>query len=158
MPLLDVVEGHAIPSAEVRIAKLQKLLERFVGDLPVSYAFPPPSTGPGHDMHIVLTGSTGSLGSHMLHHLIAVPGVTKIYCLNRAVDGQEKQKQSNAERGLTDIWSPDQVKFIHTDMSKSKFGLDDQTYKLLSDDATHILRKPVHAVSNVQFLARGTDS
>lgn len=96
-------------------------------------------------MHIIISGSTGSMGSHLLHHLIVAEGVTKIYCLNRAEDGQQKQKESNSQRGLRDQWNPDKVKFIHVDMSKPKFDLDAETYEMLSGDATHFIRKYIRA-------------
>jgi thioester reductase-like protein len=92
-------------------------------------------------MHVVLSGSTGSKGSHLLHHLVVAPGVTKIYCLNRAKDGHEKQMKSKPKRALRDQWNPDEVKFIHIDISQPKFGMDAETYKMLSDEATHFIRE-----------------
>jgi hypothetical protein len=132
---------HLIPRGQERDAALQSLLDKYTAGLQSTAAVAPPATGPGHDMHVILSGSTGSLGSHLLHHLIVAAGVTKIYCLNRAKDGNEKQMESNSQRGLRDQWDPNQVKFIHIDISRPKFGLDAETYRMLSDDATHFIRK-----------------
>jgi hypothetical protein len=132
---------HPIPRADQRVKTLELLLDKYTAGLKSGEAAPPPATGLGHDMHVILSGSTGSMGSHLLHHLLVAEGVTKIYCLNRAEDGALKQAESNALRGLRDQWDPDKVKFIHVNMSKPRFGLEVETYDMLSEDATHIIRK-----------------
>jgi hypothetical protein len=132
---------HPIPRADQRVKTLELLLDKYMAGLKSGEAAPPPATGLGHDMHVILSGSTGSMGSHLLHHLLVAEGVTKIYCLNRAEDGALKQAESNAQRGLRDQWDPDKVKFIHVNMSKPRFGLEVETYDMLSEDATHIIRK-----------------
>ena len=135
---------------------LQSLLDKYTAGLLPTAAVAPPATGPDHDMHVVISGSTGSLGSHLLHHLIVAPGVTKIYCLNRAKDGYAKQTESNSQRGLRDQWNPDKVKFIHIDVSQPRFGLDVDTYTIISDDVTHFIRKCSHrTVSDLPPLAEG---
>jgi len=147
---------HLIPRGVERVEILQSLLNKYTAGLLPTAALAPPATGPGHDMYVVLSGSTGSLGSHLLHRLIATPGVIKIYCLNRAKDGYAKQKTSSSQRGLRDQWDPDKVKFIHIDVSQPRFGLDVDTYKLISDDATLFIRKciPLTVSGFNQFVRR----
>lgn len=143
---------HQIPRADQRVKTLELLLDKYTAGLKSATAAPPPATGPGHDMHVVLSGSTGSMGSHLLHHLLVAEGVTKIYCLNRAENGALKQAESNAQRGLRDQWDPDKVKFIHVNMSKPRFDLDVETYNMLSEDATHFIRKHTASVFSPSLL------
>ena len=88
---------------------------------------------------VILTGSTGSLGSYILESLLHQSKIKKIYCLNRAEDGQQRQSQVNGPRGLTTDWPAHRVRFLHVDLSKPTFGLDDEQYTALLEQATHII-------------------
>lgn len=48
------------------------------------------------DQSVILTGSTGMLGSYLLDRMASTPAVNKVVCLNRAEDGGVAQ---NAQRG-----------------------------------------------------------
>ena len=87
---------------------------------------------------IVLTGSTGSLGSYLLDQLLASPRISKVVCLNRG-HGEEKQKIVNASRGLISEWA-DRVSFLTIDLSKSRLGLNSNDYDLLVREASFIIR------------------
>ncbi|RYP70479.1 hypothetical protein DL771_005416 [Monosporascus sp. 5C6A] len=47
---------------------------------------------------VILTGSTGSIGSYLLDSLLHQKSVEKIYCLNRSLDGRKKQTESSSFR------------------------------------------------------------
>ena len=87
---------------------------------------------------IVLTGSTGSLGSYLLDQLLASPRISRVICLNRG-HGEEKQKIVNASRGLISEWD-DRVSFITIDLSKVRLGLNSNDYDLLVREASFIIR------------------
>ncbi|CAI7678147.1 unnamed protein product [Penicillium pancosmium] len=79
---------------------------------------------------IILTGSTGSLGSYLLDLLEGCDSVSKVICLNRSADGGcMKQLQSNAERGLL-VEFP-KTEFLRADLSQEMFGLDSVIYDRL---------------------------
>ncbi|KAK2873399.1 putative secondary metabolism biosynthetic enzyme [Arthroderma sp. PD_2] len=89
---------------------------------------------------VILTGSTGSLGSYLLESLIRqTKSVKKIYCLNRAEDGRAKQTTISESRGLSIDWSPERVEFLQCDLSKPRFGLTVEAYNGLLEDTTHII-------------------
>lgn len=76
---------------------------------------------------VILTGSTGSLGSYMLDQLISSPRVSKVYALNRGADGgRSRQEDINANRTLTKDFS--KVEFLSSDLSKPNFGLENAKY------------------------------
>lgn len=86
---------------------------------------------------VVLTGSTGSLGTYMLRDLINSSVVAQIYCLNRSETAESRQKQAFENAGIPVDFS--KVKFLHTDFSLERFGLSRQTYdELLSKVTTFI--------------------
>ncbi|EFR04290.1 L-aminoadipate-semialdehyde dehydrogenase [Nannizzia gypsea CBS 118893] len=89
---------------------------------------------------VILTGSTGSLGSYLLESLVRqTKSVNKIYCLNRAEDGRAKQMATSEPRGLSIDWSPERVEFLQCDLSKPRFGLTVEAYNGLLQDTTHII-------------------
>lgn len=102
------------------------------------------SNTPLGKMTVILTGSTGSLGSYLLDSLARQEHVAKIYCLNRAEDGGlAKQKLASLDRGL-DIaaWGGDsRVEFLHVDLAEPLFGLAPHKYRELLRETTHIIRK-----------------
>lgn len=80
-----------------------------------------------NDQTVILTGSTGSLGSYMLDQLINSPRVSKVYALNRGADGgRSRQEDINANRTLTKDFS--KVEFLGSDLSKPNFGIDAAKY------------------------------
>jgi aryl carrier-like protein len=93
-----------------------------------------------HGQTVILTGSTGSLGSYLLDSLLQKEDVKKVYCLNRADDGKTKQTAQSEPRGLSTKWS-DKVEFLQVDLSKPNFGLGEDAYRNLLNQTTHIIRK-----------------
>jgi hypothetical protein len=99
------------------------------------------SNGKSGGQTVILTGSTGSLGSYLLDSLLQQGDVNKVYCLNRADDGKSKQTSQSEQRGLSTEWSTEKVEFLQVDLSKPDFGLREDAYQSLRDQTTHIIRK-----------------
>ncbi|KAI1134702.1 acetyl-CoA synthetase-like protein [Hypoxylon sp. FL0543] len=88
---------------------------------------------------VLLTGSTGMLGSYLLDLMVKNPAVKKIICLNRSEDGGAKrQAQSAKDRGLSADFAS-KTEFLHADMSRSDFGLSSQVYNRLLDEADRVI-------------------
>ena len=82
---------------------------------------------------VILTGSTGALGSHILDTLLLASPITHIYCLNRATDSLALQKTRNQSYGLKMQLDPSRVTFLTADLSQEYLGLQqDIFYKLIS--------------------------
>lgn len=80
--------------------------------------------------HVLLTGSTGSLGCYLLHQLLQDPLVAKIYCLNRSQDSERKQLQNFQERGLPARFE-DRVEFLQADLGSDRLSLTHEQYAVL---------------------------
>lgn len=92
-----------------------------------------------HDQIVILTGSTGALGSYLLHALLLNPAIAHVYCLNRATDGLSLQIERNQARGLPTLLSSDRVTFLTADLAQPHLGLPSATYANLLDATTCVI-------------------
>ncbi|KAL8980929.1 MAG: hypothetical protein Q9205_004133 [Flavoplaca limonia] len=88
---------------------------------------------------VILTGSTGSLGSYLLDTLMRQENVLKIYCLNRTADGMKRQTASNGARGLSADWTGKDVRFLQADLSKPCFHLERSIYEVMISEVNLVL-------------------
>lgn len=102
---------------------------------------------------VVLTGSTGALGSYLLEEFFKSELVSKIYCLNRSGDSKKRQEFSSASRGLTSQWSPERVTFLTSSYSKDDLGLDQETLLEIRDCATLIVHNAWHVDFNLSLAS-----
>ncbi|KAF3769380.1 hypothetical protein M406DRAFT_96027 [Cryphonectria parasitica EP155] len=81
---------------------------------------------------VVLTGSTGTVGTFLLRALLDRPEIGRVYCLNRSEDGgQAIQKARMAERGLELADLGERATFLQADLRRPLLGLDEATYERL---------------------------
>lgn len=129
------VNGHSRNSTS---ENMQALLYAYVNRLPhSSQPSPPPST---ENMTVVLSGSTGSVGSYLLEALYHNKHVSHIICLNRSSNAADKHHQTGRKRGLSPL-SPDRVEFLKADLSKTQLGLDASVYERMLKTVTHVIRE-----------------
>lgn len=101
---------------------------------------------------VLLTGSTGSLGSYLLNALLARPDTKRVICLNRGSDSRERQAKSLETRRLPplpeDPKDKGRVLFLQADLSNDTLGLSPDDYALVARETTVI----VHNAYPVNFL------
>ena len=101
----------------------------------------------GKDSHtVVLTGSTGALGSYVLQVLLDTPSVTHVYCLDRAPDSSGIRSQRKS-CNIGSNGSSSRVTFLTADISQPDFGLERKTYEALLTEATAF----IHSAWPVNF-------
>ncbi|SPO06339.1 related to nonribosomal peptide synthetase MxcG (component of the myxochelin iron transport regulon) [Cephalotrichum gorgonifer] len=123
-------------AAEHEISAMRTQVERYTRSLPAKIQGKQP---PSDDAQtILLTGSTGGLGSYLLDFMCSSPTVKKVICLNRVENGRERQTQVSSGRGLrTDFHK---VEFLHADLSKGTLGLDyKEDYGRLKNEVDRII-------------------
>lgn len=89
---------------------------------------------------VILTGSTGMLGSYLLDLMGRNPRVSKILCLNRAADGGRAQQfKALADRGLDVSIVDSKAEFYHADLSKADLGLDPEVYARMEAQTDRVI-------------------
>lgn len=83
-------------------------------------------------INVLLTGSSGTIGSHLLHALLNRDDIARIFCLNRGEDGgKAAQYKAFAASGLSTTELDTRVTFIKTDLESPSLGLSDHVYNSL---------------------------
>lgn len=131
-----ITKGDTLDKSRER--KMEVALEKYLRTLPVPSAKKSKHAQDG--LTVLLTGSTGSLGSYLLDSLAKSSKVVKIYCLNRRPDAEQVQAKTNAARGLISSWGKKFV-FLQTDLSKPDLGLPNDVYQNLVNETSVIIRK-----------------
>lgn len=96
---------------------------------------------------VLITGSTGTLGVHVLHHLALSPQVTQIICLNRpgykngiCIHPRDRQAAANSGAGLffpPHLWS--KIEFLEANMQAVDLGVGKEAFSRLIQSITHIV-------------------
>ncbi|KAM0273158.1 hypothetical protein ACHAQH_008449 [Verticillium albo-atrum] len=92
---------------------------------------------------VVLTGATGSLGSHLAAALAGQVGVATVVCLNRRSSGtpaEQRQLEALSARGI-ELSAGDRAKLriLEADTSKPRLGLAEDEYAWITLHGTHIV-------------------
>jgi thioester reductase-like protein len=74
---------------------------------------------------VVLTGSTGSLGTHVLKALLRDPNTATVFCLNRSSDAEERQREALCDHGEMDLLPllSAKARFMQADFGRTDIGL-----------------------------------
>ena len=121
-------------SVKSRPDQMEEVFQAYLADLPITTRHP----SPPKVITVILTGSTGSLGSYLLDCLVTNNEVEQVYCLNRSKGSAKRQEYIHGERGLT-INLRGKVTFLKSDFSAPYLGLSVHDYRKLLASTTHIL-------------------
>ncbi|KZT73185.1 acetyl-CoA synthetase-like protein [Daedalea quercina L-15889] len=135
--------GNIHGSSTARIDSMRAMVTKYTSDFP---KFIPgqgaASSDPG-DV-VLVTGTTGSLGCHVLVQLATSPEVRRIYALNRPSRNADmirpRQEKALLERGLNaEILDSDRVVLLEGDLMQPKFGLSVEVFDEMRASITHII-------------------
>ncbi|KAG2005480.1 CurK protein [Coprinopsis cinerea AmutBmut pab1-1] len=102
---------------------------------------------------VLITGTTGTLGSHLLLELTQDPRVRTIYALNRARRGGKAALVAKQITALSDLGidgqallTSERIVLLEADLSATQFGLSPETFEEMTISVTHIVHNawPVH--------------
>ncbi|PLB43654.1 NRPS-like enzyme [Aspergillus steynii IBT 23096] len=88
---------------------------------------------------VVLTGSTGTLGTYLLDSLLNNPSVAHVHCLNRRSDSRAIQHEKSSFYGLGSSLDSSRVSFWTADLSQPDLGLNADVFKTLQKTTTLVL-------------------
>lgn len=120
--------------------------EKYIATHTAGFSAPaasPSSSGPDEEGAVVLvTGATGSLGSHVVAALAEHPGVRTVVCVNRRSShpAQSRQAEALTSRGINlSPASQAKLRVLETDTSMPLLGLPETEYDWLARNGTHII-------------------
>ncbi|KAL4734941.1 hypothetical protein BDV11DRAFT_174302 [Aspergillus similis] len=122
--------AKARPAAKLqeRDAMLQRFLHRVHAEKPAE------------KHNVVLTGSTGTLGTYLLYTLLQTPSVGHVYCLNRSSDSICAQRRKSSLYHLDMPLDDDsRITFWKADLSRPDLGLAPEALNTLQSDTTLII-------------------
>ncbi|KAH9934352.1 uncharacterized protein B0H18DRAFT_556620 [Fomitopsis serialis] len=133
------LEAHNL--LEGRADNMVAMATKYYQDIPIRR---PTASNSSHESVVLITGTTGSLGSFLLSHLVDDPSVVRIYALNRSSqDGialRLRQEASLSSRGLsTSILDSNKVVLLEADVSVAGFKLLDKVYSEMQASVTHVI-------------------
>ena len=107
---------------------IKKMLQTYASHLPQ-----PAAAGPVllDGIVVLITGSTGNVGSHILASLLAEARIKRVYTLNRASSSdQDRQTAAFKARGLpVDILEGNKFVKLVGDVTQERFGLSQTVYE-----------------------------
>ncbi|PCH03970.1 Male sterility, NAD-binding [Penicillium occitanis (nom. inval.)] len=131
-PITDIVAREAAVSKY-----LKKAVSGFTA-VPISSPAYPVMSNQG----VLVTGATGSVGSHIVAHLANLPSVKTVFCVNRVSrsDALIRQQESLLSKGISLTREAlSKLVVIETDTHKPLLGLQRGEYDRLVRDVSHII-------------------
>ncbi|KAK0238145.1 hypothetical protein EDD85DRAFT_921521 [Armillaria nabsnona] len=115
------------------LKSMESMVDKYTNEFPERPPHTLPTPGP-QSIVVLVTGSTGSLGSYLLAELIKDPSVSCIYAINRpsgGVDGLwQKQRRAFIERGIdTALLKSSKIELLEGDLSSPQLGLPESSYR-----------------------------
>lgn len=118
-----------------------------------------------HGSVVLLTGSTGGLGSYLLSSLLSREDVAVVYAFNRRSKTgtiQQRQRAGFEDRGLdTALLDSEKLIYLEGDATQPNLLLDDRTYGEIRDSVTVIIHNAWRldfnlALASFESNVRGT--
>ena len=140
-------QSQLTPAETATLAAREKAVDKLVAKYTAGYSgpTPPPESARGlkdNEKVILITGASGSLGSHLVYHISQMPDVETVVCLNRNNREEPLKRQIKAMRDKG-IRFPEDLKkklvVLQSDTSKPMLGLEPDVYRRLVGTATHLI-------------------
>lgn len=132
----SLVSGSYENAVESPMAKgdtMRAMAEKYSADLKPGTESSHDDAARAHGDVVLVTGTTGSLGCHILASLTGDTRVSRIYALNRASEGagslRERQRKSLESRALDpSILDSEKIILLEGNTATKNLGLEEHTY------------------------------
>ncbi|KAF8132584.1 hypothetical protein EV363DRAFT_1583468 [Boletus edulis] len=143
---------HRTESSLTRCLEMTKMVQSHTLNFPKHR----PSMQSPHDDVVLITGTTGLLGSNLLAQFLQNPKVTRVYALNRRKSrpgsSVERQAAFLQASGLDPALARHpKLTFLEADASRDHLGLSQQLYEQLLSSVTHIVHNAWLSTSDDQL-------
>ncbi|KAG6906942.1 putative NRPS-like protein biosynthetic cluster [Tephrocybe rancida] len=123
-------------------ALIEAMIEKYSAGLESSTSSAKPFVAPKRKV-VLLTGSTGNLGSQILADLLLDPSVERVYALNRASAGASMLDRHNVrfeDKALNvDLLQSDRLVFVEGDTALPGLGLQEELYDEIRNSVSVII-------------------
>ncbi|KAK7007684.1 acetyl-CoA synthetase-like protein [Favolaschia claudopus] len=138
-----LVQGNADDSSNFAAAKanIERMIAKYSDGLD-KVTLKTPEKRVCSSATVLLTGSTGGLGSHILESLLASPTVERVYAFNRKGRTPLSMRQTSAfvDRSLdVALLSSEKLVYLEGDAAKQDLGLPPDVFKTVRDTITAII-------------------
>ncbi|KAH8088917.1 hypothetical protein BXZ70DRAFT_954747 [Cristinia sonorae] len=136
--IVGLVDPEFKDTAQLPLTEeIEAMIRKYSSSLPTFKTYQPPSPG---SAVVLLTGSTGALGSHLLASLLGNKNVAEVITLNRGGDVTVRQRKVFEERGL-DVKSLLSEKWTSLigDIKQESMGLPDSLLAGIRTRVTYII-------------------
>ena len=149
--LLDLISGKA-STADPK-AEIERMIEKYSTGLQSTIPSTPATRNKGHV--VLITGSTGGLGSYILASLLIRKDVIRVYALNRrskTTTSAARQRSGFEDRGLDiNLLESQQLVYVDGDTSQEQLGLDRSLYEEVGPFGCIFCRSPILCVTGPRF-------
>ncbi|KAJ7210990.1 hypothetical protein C8J57DRAFT_1400321 [Mycena rebaudengoi] len=159
--LTKLAEGGASNLGEIsrRADAMRAMVQKYTQGFPQHMA----TAGAPQTQAVLVTGTTGALGRHILAHLLAFPQISVVYAFNRPHSNlRERQFASFKENGIdTRLLDSPKLKLLAGNLNAPQFGLSHGDYDTMRDNVTLIVHNAWQvnfsmALSSMEPLVAGT--
>ncbi|KZO93861.1 acetyl-CoA synthetase-like protein [Calocera viscosa TUFC12733] len=133
------VMGHQISDDEdtpTAIEGMYAMIEKYAGDFPMHN-----SVASGEI--VLLTGSTGTLGTYLLQRLLQDERVERVYAVNRGNTKHDllaRQRHAFADRGLdTSLLESTKLRLIESDVASDNLGFSPELFQEVRESVSAII-------------------
>lgn len=144
--LVDGKDGSPLQGAPDPKAEIEAMIAKYaigLGDEVGNEVLEPANENCHHRHVILLTGSTGGLGSYLLASLLSREDVAVVYAFNRPSETgtlEQRQRAAFEDRGLDIAWlASEKLIYVEGDAGQPNLSLDDKTYSNIRDSVTVII-------------------
>ncbi|THV08176.1 acetyl-CoA synthetase-like protein [Dendrothele bispora CBS 962.96] len=143
----DAAVGQQESDAQVKtvVRGMNRMVEKYSKDFIVANSTLRNDSMTGKTRKVVLmTGSTGGVGVHILDRLLEDSAVEKVYTLVRRgkdnKDVKTKQKEAFVERGVDPgLVENSKLVLLEAHLSEERFGLEENVFEGMKEELTHII-------------------
>ncbi|KAL4988612.1 hypothetical protein BDW68DRAFT_158654 [Aspergillus falconensis] len=137
--LLSILNGTNNDIAGIsRTERITNLVRKYTHDLPFN---PQQQRRIPSTQTVILTGSTGSLGTYLLNTLLQDTSISKIYCFNRSDTAKTRQTTAFEEKSFntTPLTDENRVEFLTAAVGEPNLGLEHDKFTTLLETVTLII-------------------
>lgn len=125
--IMAIIDPGSATTVKDHCRHITEMIEKYSADIPTPKYTTHTVQGP---ITVLLTGSTGHVGSHVLASLLADPRIEKVYTLNRlSTQNEDRQRASFVERGLPEyLLDGGKLVPLVGDLTTPELGLGHSTF------------------------------